>query len=202
MLRLFLIRHGETHWNQERRIQGSGSDIDLSEVGRRQAETLALLLRGEKISAIYSSPLKRALNTAQAIADYHHMSIETVSDLREIEAGKLEGVSLASLGSTLSQFLVQWQHGEGLVKLPGGESLAELQERAWTAIQYVLERHGDGVVIIVSHCFVILSIVCKALGLSLSYFPRLKVDVASLSILDFEDEAPQLVTLNSTSHLT
>ena len=68
MLQIILVRHGETYWNQERRIQGGSSNTQLTEVGKRQAEALAQLLKDKNIAAIYSSPLQRALNTAQAIA--------------------------------------------------------------------------------------------------------------------------------------
>lgn len=200
-MRIVLVRHGETYWNQEHRIQGGGSDTELSEVGRKQANSLAQLLKGESIVAVYSSPLKRALDTAKAIARYHLVEVTVVPDLREIEAGEMEGIPLASLGSTFDQFLLEWRHGDGSAKLPGGESLADLADRAWAVIEDIRDRHHDGVAVVVSHYFTILTIICRALELPLSHLRRLRVSVGGVSILDFEDRGSRLVVLNDTCHL-
>ncbi len=105
--KIILIRHGETDWNLEKRIQGGSSNPPLNQWGREQAEGLARKLENEEISAIYSTPLQRGLDTARAIARYHS-GIEVVAEpsLREIEAGELEGVTLAELGSHFSRFLI------------------------------------------------------------------------------------------------
>ncbi len=201
MLRIILVRHGETPWNQERRAQGGSSDPPLSEVGRKQAENLAQLLKKENIVAIYSSPLQRALDTARAIARFHQIEVTVEPDLREIEVGEFEGIPLASLGTTLDYFLLEWQKGNGSQKLPGGESLVDLAQRAWACVQRVTDKYKDGVVVIVSHYFVILSIICQALGMPLSHIPRLRAKAGGVSILDFGDKGSRLIKLNDTCHL-
>jgi len=197
-LKLILVRHGETHWNKARRVQGGSSDIELNDVGIRQANKLALFLSNEKITAIASSPLKRAVSTGEAIARPHQLSVEVDDGFREIEVGQLEGLDASTLSTTFSNFLMQWWRGGGAERLPGGESLTELQERSWASTQRLLGEHRDGTIVVVSHYFVILAIVLKALDLPLGHFSKFKVDPASISILEFADYGTRLVVFNDT----
>jgi len=199
-LNLILVRHGETHWNRERRVQGGSSDIELNDVGIEQASRLALFLSNEKVTAIASSPLKRAMRTGEAIASRHQLSIEVDDALREIEVGELEGLDASHLSTTFSNFLMQWWQGGGAEKLPGGESLVELQERSWAIVQRLLAEHKHGTIVVVSHYFVILTIMLKALDLPLRYFTKFKLDPASISILEFADHGNRLLVFNDTSY--
>ncbi|MFC1924252.1 histidine phosphatase family protein, partial [Chloroflexota bacterium] len=88
-MRLILVRHGETSWNYQGRIQGCRSDTELSQKGRAQAEKIAIALRREKLGAVYSSTLRRARDTAQAIAQDCQLEVRLNHDLREIDAGEL-----------------------------------------------------------------------------------------------------------------
>lgn len=172
----------------------------MSQLGKQQAKSLALALKQEKLSAIYSSPLQRALETASAIAKYHHLEVQVEAELRELEVGELEGVLAEKLGTDFSSFLVQWQEGKGTEKLPGGESLADLQQRAWSIVQRIMAQH-DGTVVLVSHYFVILTIICAALGLPPNGIRRFRVGVGSMSALDFKNGRPILTSLGDTCHL-
>jgi broad specificity phosphatase PhoE len=201
VIRLILVRHGETAWNQERRIQGGSSDVELSEVGKKQAERLGLALKEKRINAIYSSPLKRALDTAQAIASQHKLTVQVESDLREMEVGDLEGVPIAELGANFSQFLLEWRQGQGLEKLPGGESIADLADRVWAAIQDIIQRHRRETVVVVSHYLAVAVTICKALGWPLSRLERIRVQNCSINIIDLGDGHPYLVSLGDTCHL-
>jgi len=163
-------------------------------------KSLGLALKREELSAIYSSPLQRALDTARAIAKYHSLEVRVEPDLRELEVGELEGTFAESLGTDFSSFLVQWREGDGSEKLPGGESLADLQNRAWSIVQHIVARH-KGTIVVVSHYFVILTIICAALGLPPSGIRRFRVSVGSMSILDFKDGRPCLASLGDTCHL-
>ena len=195
------MRHGETSWNQERRIQGGSSDVELSEVGKEQAARVGLALKNTEIDAIYSSPLKRALETAQAIADHHNLKVQVEPDLREMEVGDLEGVSIAELGTTFSQFLLNWRQGMGTEKLPGGESMAELAYRVWAIIQSIKSKHDDGNIVVVSHFFTCVATICKALGWPITTVERIRVQTGSISTIDFADGQPRLVSLGDTCHL-
>jgi len=201
-LKLILVRHGETYWNEERRVQGGGSDIELSETGIKKANAVALFLREENIAAIISSPLKRAVVTAEAIAKHHQLPVEIDDRLRELGVGEMEGLAVSSLGGTFTQVLMQWWREGGAERLPGGESLVELQERCWVAIEPLLVSYKDGKVVVVSHYFVTLAIIFKALDLPLNYLAKFKIDPGGLSILEFEDYGTRLVTFNDTSYLS
>jgi broad specificity phosphatase PhoE len=206
-LKLILIRHGETHWNKDGLIQGGDSDIELNDTGLEQARRLAAFLQNERIIATLSSPLQRAVATAEIIAGHHQLSVEIDQGLRELKVGDLEGISISNLGTTFSQFLLQqWQDREN-IRLTNGESLVELQRRAWNVIERLLERHitnpehnKDATVVVVSHYFVTLAIILKALNLPLDYFTKFKVDLGGVSILEFRDHEARLVTFNDTSY--
>ncbi len=197
-MKLILVRHGETYWNKERRVQGGSSDIELNDVGIRQADRLALFLRNEKVTAVASSPLKRAISTGEAIARPHHLPLEVDDGLREIEVGQLEGLDASTLSTSFSNFLMQWWQGGGAERLPGGESLVELQQRSWLSTQRLLAEHGDGTIVVVSHYFAILAIMLGALDLPLRHFSKFKLDPASISILEFAEYGTRLVVFNDT----
>jgi broad specificity phosphatase PhoE len=206
-LKLILVRHGETYWNEERRIQGGDSDIELNDTGLEQARKLAAFLKNENIIDIVSSPLQRAKATAEAIASHHQLSVEVDQGLRELRVGELEGMSVSNLSTTFSQFLMQWWRGEDSTRLPEGESLVELQQRAWKVVERLLDKHNASpehsegtTVVVVSHYFVTLAIVLKALNLPLNYFIKFKVDPGGVSILEFRDYGTRLVTFNDTSY--
>ncbi len=199
-IKIILIRHGETRWNHLRRIQGGSTDTPLSATGKAQVNNLGKALKSEKIDAIYSSPLRRALDTANAIAKYHKLPVQIVPQLRELEVGELEGLNVEDLTNDFSHFLVHWNKGEGSEKLPGGESLADLQQRSWTIIQDIAARH-KGTVIVVCHYFVIITIICSVLGLPPSGIKRFRVGVGSMTVLDFENGIPRLKSLGDVCHL-
>lgn len=196
-----MVRHGETVWNQERRIQGGRSDVELSEVGRKQAESLGLSFKRMEISGIYSSPLQRALDTARAIASHHQLEVQIEPALREIDAGELEGRSIVELGTSFSRFLLRWRQGQGSEKMPGGESVNDLADRVWSAIQRIVGKHNQGTAVVVSHYFVTVAVICKALGLPLTNIERIRVQPSSVSILEFGDGHTCLVSLGDTCHL-
>jgi len=202
-MRLILIRHGECSWNKERRIQGCRTDTSLNDRGKAQAEEVALALKEEKLTAIYSSPLSRAVNTAQPLAQIHGLEVNIDPDLREIDAGELEGLSAEEVRERYGYFWKEWRIGTGAAtRLPGGESLVELQSRAWRSIQRISKRHPDGVVVVFSHLLAILAVVCRALELDLSNLLRLRQGAAAITILNLGEQGASLALFNDTCHLT
>jgi broad specificity phosphatase PhoE len=198
-LRLILVRHGETDWNKILRIQGGKSDSQLNQKGVQQAADLASRLEQKDIRAVYSSPLKRALNTAREIAARHRLEVIQTPSLREIEAGELEGVTTAELGMRFSDYLTR----DGVEKrIPGGESLADLQKRCWDFVRRVRDKHTDGNVVLVSHYFAILSVICVALELPLANVTRLRMSNASISIIVFNKDMTRLELFNDTGCIT
>ncbi|GAB4343738.1 MAG: alpha-ribazole phosphatase [Candidatus Abyssubacteria bacterium] len=199
---VYLIRHGETEWNVEKRCQGF-SDSELNATGRRQAEAVARQLSKVKLSAIYSSTLKRAYDTAFAIARYHSVQVEALDGLRELNQGEFEGLTLSELVERHADFLEKWFREPADVRLPGGETLREMQERAWAALERIIEANSNGNVAVVSHSLCNLSLLCRILNLDLTDFRRLHLDVAGMSIIEFGGRWPHPVVLrlNDTSHL-
>src|SRR4030066_150099 len=90
--------------------------------------------------------------------------VQVEPDLREMEVGELEGISIAELGTSFSQFLLQWRQGQGSEKLPGGESVAELADRVWATIRRIMKRQEEETIVVVSHFFTVVVTICKALG--------------------------------------
>lgn len=198
MARIILVRHGKTDWNQKLRIQGGSSDIPLNSEGRQQAQNMALRLSQRNIRAIFSSPLKRALETAENIARIHNIKVVVEKSLREVEAGDLEGVTSAELGKRFSELLTQ----DGVSrKIPGGESLADLQRRSWSFIQQLGCKHFNSELIVVSHYFAILTIICSALVLPLTHITRFRLSTGSISIINIDEEESRLELFNDTGRV-
>jgi broad specificity phosphatase PhoE len=175
LTKVILVRHGETEWNQIHRVQGGASDTPLSKTGKRQAEALGRRLKDEIIQAIYSSPLQRALDTAQEIARYHQLEIRAMPELKEINVGGLEGADTSDLKLRLDELICRNGANRGLLCLPGGESIADVQSRAWNAVQNISSQHPSGTVVVVTHYFVIMSIVCRVLNLPLTETVHLRI---------------------------
>jgi broad specificity phosphatase PhoE len=201
LVKFILVRHGETEWNTIKRIQGGASDTPLSETGRRQASGLALRLKDENLRAIYSSPLQRALHTAQNIAQYHQIPIRQLAELKEIDVGELEGKMGADLKVRFDEFICRNGNSEDLVKLPGGESLSDVQKRAWDTINNIARQYPDGTVVIVTHYFVIITIVCKVLNLPLPQIIRLRLNTGSITAITMDGKnGSRLELFNDSCH--
>ena len=199
MLRIILVRHGETDYNKERRIQGGTSDIPLSEIGRKQALALGQRLSREEIAAIYSSPLQRALDTAKAIAGYHSLEVITLPSLKEINVGSLEGVLAATLGQRFDTYLCT----NGLQKLPyGGESLEDVQLRAWQTVMELKEKHDGQTIVLVTHYFVVMALICRVLNMQLADICRLRLGTGTLSAFSIDgDDLAHLQYFNDSFHI-
>lgn len=200
MFRLFLVRHGETVWNKETRLQGGGSDIELNDEGKAQARKAAEALKGERLGAIVSSTLKRAIYTAEAIATYHKMRVQTYPELKEIDAGKIDGLTGEEIHRIHPEFFKQWASGE-IERIPGGESLREVQERAWRVVENLKKLYSPGKVVLVSHTFVTSTIICRALGVDLYRSRRMTASNGGISLLEFNSDKTTLVYFNETCHL-
>lgn len=194
-LRLILIRHGETAWNAEGRAQGF-TDLELTERGRQQAQALAQALQDKPLEAVYSSPLCRALETARVIAQPHGLEVQTDVGLMEMNQGELEGLTGEEMRRLYPELLAEWRVRPAQIRLPGGESLAQLQERAWGAIERIRARHSEGVVAVVGHNFANVAILCRVLGLDLNEFRRLKQDVGAMNIVEFRPDGAVLLAAN------
>lgn len=197
-MKLTLVRHGETVWNKEKKIQGI-TDIGLTELGIQQAEKLSLALREEGFDSIITSPLKRAHDTAKAIGRFHPVPIRVEKDLSELNAGELEGLSYPDLVQRYPDFLREWTSDHSSVTMPNGESLQEVQDRVWPIIEKTIDKCQNALV--VSHSFVIITIICKVQSLHLSESANIRLNVASRTSMIFENGTSSIIAFNDTAHL-
>ena len=199
-MKLILARHGETEVNRLGNIQGVGP-APLNETGRRQAARLAHALGTDAPFSLYSSPLRRALETAQAVAE--QMGAEIVPDdgLSEMDVGEFEGLSGPQLRERFPEVMRMWDQDAAHAVMPGGESLSDVRDRAWQTLQRLAERHPSDTVVAVTHNFTIQTIICTALGMPLNNFRRLRVDLASITRLDVSGDRLTQLSVNETWHL-
>ena len=194
------MRHGQTQWNLERRFQGGGSDIPLNELGRSQARSVGLAFKGDKIDAIYSSPLSRARDTAREIARHHRLRVRLEPGFIEIDAGDLDGSLFERLPQEHPAFWKEWREGNGSIACPGGESLDDVMLRAWAALGRVRARHPGDTVVVVCHTFTVISLILRALGMAPRIFRRLRLEVCSITELHLDGDRARLVRFNDTCH--
>ncbi len=201
-MRLILARHGQTAANRD--LLGLGlKDVPLTEKGRLQAEALADALAAEEVEAVYSSPLRRASDTAAAIALRHGLAVFVDQDLTEMDVGELDGLTFDEMRARYPDFLTRWLGEEaGMLKMPGGgECLQEVQSRALACFQRISERHQRGPVVVVTHNFTIHMLLCHALNMAVCDFRRLRHDLAAISALDVRGGRTMVVQMNDTCHL-
>ena len=200
-MRLILIRHGQTEWNREYRVQGQ-ADPPLNETGKAQAEAIARALQHEPIRAIYSSPLSRALDTALAINRFHAVAVLPHEGLKELNVGETDGIYFPDLPMHYPDFFAQWKTSAASVRWPGGETLPELQDRVWRAVCEITAQTIEGSVVITSHLFALTSLLCKVLDLDLSGFRKLNLSVGSISEIEISGDRYRLIRFNETCHLS
>ena len=192
-MKLYIIRHGQTDWNVEGKIQGR-QDIPLNDMGRRQARALADGMKSRPVASVYSSPQKRAMETAEAIAGPLGLTVKAVPQLMEIGYGDWEGRSAEDILTTDRELYESWWQHPATVAPPGGETLNQVDERcrqAWDMIRSGMK--GDTAV---AHFIVQL----------LEGQPEAKeivVSNASITTMDYDPKSGvcRLVDLNDCSHL-
>lgn len=202
-MRILLIRHGETAHNAGRIALGR-QDVPLNERGLAGAQAIARHYGNGayEISAIYSSPLQRTRSTAAPLAEALGLTVQIEPDLIEMDIGELEEQSFPEVRERYPEFIDAWLSDDcGDARMPGGETLAEVQERSWRTIESIRDRHENETVAVVTHNFVILTAICRVLHLPLAGFRRVRQDTAGVSLLDLTPERSMAIRLNDTCHL-
>jgi alpha-ribazole phosphatase/probable phosphoglycerate mutase len=195
--RLLLARHGQSVSNAERRFQGI-QDVPLSDLGRRQAEALAVVVRRRRLVAVYTSPLERARATAAIATAGTGVPIVCIEDLRELSLGAWEGQTVEDIRALPGDPYAQWVRDPVTCLPPGAEPLAEVQARAVEVVTRIAQAHpAGGEVLVVSHGGVISACLAHWLGLPLSAIWRLSLSNASIT----EVAPPRVLTVNNTAHL-
>lgn len=198
MTDLLLIRHAVNDWVGDR-LAGWTPGVHLNDRGREQAATLARRLADWPIEAIYSSPLERAVETAQAVAEPHGLSVQIEEGVGESRFGDWTGQSIKELAKTPEWQTVQF--APSLSQFPGGERLAEMQSRAVAAIDRLRAQHPKGIVAVFSHADVIKAMAAHYTGLHLDLFQRIVIDTASVTWIRFTPHGPRIIRLNDTGTL-
>ena len=193
---LLLIRHGENDFVKTSKMAGRIPGIHLNENGRKQAQALAEALKDFPITAIYSSPLERAMETAEPLAQARKLQIIQEPDLMDADIGKWEGKSLKVLGLTKAWKIVQ--HAPSRFRFPEGESFPEAQLRYVNVIERIVKKHHKPkhIVAVVFHADPIKLVVSHLLGLPLDHFQRLSCSTGSLTMLHVSEAGANLVKLN------
>ena len=200
--RVCIIRHGETDWNRIRRFQGR-SDLPLNSTGRDQARALALALKYEPLNAIYSSPLLRAMETVYHIMAFHpSVPVFNEEGLVEMDLGDFEGLEAQHWAEQYPDFRKTWQKNPASVKMPGGESLHEVQLRAIDTLERITQAYpSESTLLLCCHNFVNLTILCYALEVPLDRFREIRQDTAALNILYMKGKQLKAEVVNERSHL-
>lgn len=200
--RIILIRHGETEWNRLHRFQGR-SDVPLNTKGNEQAFALALALKNETIMAIHSSPLLRAIETASHIGKFHPSTpLIKECGFIEMDLGDFEGMEAQQWAIQHQDFRKVWEKNPANLSMPGGESLQEVQHRAVDTLNRISELYApDCTLLICSHNFVIISLLCFASKIPLDQFRELRQDTAALNILYKDGTDFQVEKVNDRRHL-
>jgi len=166
MTQLFLARHGETDWNREGRFQGQ-ADPPLNAAGQAQARALAERLAGQSFDAIYTSDLRRAVETAQIVAQGLGLSVWVDTRLREVNQGEWEGILASDIAVRYPKEWESRQQDPVNARPPGGETIAEVACRVWAAVDDIAGRYPTGSVLIVSHALALATLLCRASNLPL-----------------------------------
>lgn len=204
MTEIFLIRHGETAWNAERRLQGH-LDIPLNEEGRRQAAALARALAGKAVHMIFSSDLSRAASTARAVAERHGLPLHTDAALRERCFGAFEGLLYDELEAQFPEAYAQWRVRDPHARYPAGErcaeTFAEFAQRAVGAVSRIAETHRGKRVVIVTHGGVLDCVYRAAHGMDISAPRNFEVLNASINHVQWDGERLKVLVWSDNTHL-
>lgn len=198
--RILAVRHGETAWNRDTRIQGH-TDIGLNELGQQQARRLAHALQDEPLAAIYASDLSRARATAEAVAIRQGQSVRTDPGLRERGFGLFEGLTWAEIETRHPQEALAWRKRHPEFAPPGGESLLSLRERIVATVHGLAQRHVGEQIMIVAHGGVLDILYRAATRLDLQAPRTWELPNTAVNRLLWSPEGLTLVGWADTTHL-
>ena len=201
MTRIILVRHGETEWNRVERFRGR-ADVPLNEAGLAQAEATGRRVAAEwQPAAIYSSPLSRAVRTAEAIARHFGLPVQVHPGLVDIHYGQWQGLSPDEVKARWPETLRAWYEAPHTARIPDGETLDQVRSRGLAAVNELASRHDGQTLVLVGHTVMNRAILLGVLGLGNDRFWRLRQDTCALNVFDAEGGDFTLVSLNDTCHL-
>ena len=201
MAHIVLVRHGQTEFNRTDRFRGR-IDVPLNETGRWQAERAAAAIRERfRISAIYSSPLSRAMQTAEAIGRASNVDVQSLPGILDFCYGEWEGRAVAEVEQTCPEQYRLFVTAPHRATIPGGESLRSFRRRLASSAEYIAAAHQSETVVLVGHRMVCRVLACYLLGLRNADLPRVDMDTASISLFERRPDGWATLLLNDTCHL-
>lgn len=202
MKSIFLIRHGQSIWNAQQRIQGGSSDSALNRLGQRQGRLLAERLEAEHLCTIYTSPLLRAFQTARVISDHTKVSIRRLQDLKEVCLGQWEGKTINQIRDEDNILYQRWLRSPSRVKIPGAEEISKFKKRVVGVFRSIVETGPSGPIAVVTHGGVIVQLLCHLLGVRFDrFFLTARIDNCSISKLEHHNSRCYILSVNDTTHL-
>jgi phosphoserine phosphatase len=201
---VYLVRHGQTDWNRIERFRGR-YDIPLNGRGLEQAEaTAARIAMCSRPAEILASPLSRARQTADAVARRTGIAARVCEGLVDIDYGDWQGLTPGEVGIRWPRELEAWYESPETVRIPGGETLAAVRERAFRAVREACARrpaNSSDSIVMVGHTVVNRLILLGVLGSPLNSFWRLKQDPCAINLLEFDGSSFSVAIMNDTCHL-
>lgn len=199
--RLIVIRHGETDYNRNQQLQGRGLDAPLNETGHNQARAVAEYLKSYRIDRVVSSSMLRARQSAGYISGLTGRELISHADLDEMNFGRFEGKNLGEISSDIEDIHQKWKRGEVSLPVPGGESPAEVLERADGRIRlYLKEYQGDNIALVI-HGRLIRILLSHWIGLGLQNMEQIAHANCGVNQLSWNGGGFEVIYLNKTDHL-
>ena len=201
MARIILVRHGQTEWNRVERFRGQ-ADVPLNATGLAQAQATGRRVAATwRPVAVYASPLSRAVQTAQAIAQHFDLTVQPQADLIDIDYGKWQGLPPAEVNERWPDAFYAWQHAPHTAQIPGGETLAHLRARGMAVVRQLIDHHVGQTFVIVGHTVINRVLLLGMLGLGNERFWHLGQQTCAINVIRPRDKDFELVSLNDTCHL-
>jgi broad specificity phosphatase PhoE len=200
---LYLVRHGATDANLSKPyvLQGRGMDLPLNETGRRQASCVQKLFERRSLAAVYSSPLRRAFDTARAVAEPHRLDVGVIEALIEADVGKWEGMSWDQIRRDFPEACEDFQRDQSRYPYLGGESYLDVAQRAMPALNQLMDRHAGRTILAVAHNVVIRACAATLLKMPLTNAKDIHQNNGGVTLLRRENDRTDLITLNSVFHI-
>jgi broad specificity phosphatase PhoE len=198
---IILVRHGQTEWNRVERYRGH-ADVPLNEIGLAQADATGQRIADEwQPTVIYSSPLSRAVKTAEAIAKHFNLHVQTYPGLNDIDYGEWQGLTPDEVRERWPEAVDAWYYEPVSARIPGGETLASLRDRGMRAVNELAARHEGHTIVLVGHTVINRIILLGVLGLGNERFWHIRQDTCAINVFEAEKNDFVMVSLNDTCHL-
>jgi broad specificity phosphatase PhoE len=200
---VYLIRHGATQHNDANPplLQGRGIDLGLSETGRQQARKTAAFLSHYSLDAVYASPLKRAVETADFVARAHQLAVQIIPEFIEADVGAWEGRSWDEISKTEPDRHAQFLADPAMHGYRDGENLTQVLERTMPAFEHVIGNNAGRRIAVVGHNVVNRVILARLIGAPLPRYRNVNQDNGGINVLRYRDGQLKVITVNSVFHL-